>query len=221
MGGVWAGAGGFFERDFADVEGTLDVLVAFEEVFDGEELEAGVAAAVVRGVETGFGGFLLHGFGGFFEGDVDADLGFLALEDADEVADFRDADVVAAFDGEDDLFGFAGAVVVEVEATVDASVCALLDAFGGAGSAEAERPGLELKFVLFGELRGSGYVGRFADDFVGLANVVGEGVVEARLDEADGEVGDVDADPAAVEFLRDLDGGAAAAEGIEDYVAFV
>ncbi len=27
--------------------------------------------------------------------------------------------------------------------------------------------------------------------------------------------------PAAVEFLGDLDGGAAAAEGVEDYVAFV
>jgi hypothetical protein len=26
----------------------------------------------VRGVETGFGGFLLHGFGGCFESDVDA-----------------------------------------------------------------------------------------------------------------------------------------------------
>ena len=34
-------------------------------------------------------------------------------------------------------------------------------------------------------------------------------------------MGDVDADPAAVEFLRDLDGGATAAEGVEDYVAFV
>jgi hypothetical protein len=89
------------------VEGALDVLVSFDEVLDGEELEAGVAAAVVRGVEAGFGGFLLHGFGGFFEGDVDADLGFFSLEDADEVANLGDADVVAAFDGEDDLPGDA------------------------------------------------------------------------------------------------------------------
>jgi hypothetical protein len=35
-------------------------------------LETGVAAAVVRGVEAGFGGLLLHGFGGFFEGDLGA-----------------------------------------------------------------------------------------------------------------------------------------------------
>ena len=63
-------------------------------------------------------------------------------------------------------------------------------------------------------------VGGFADDLVGLANVGAVGVVEAGFDEADGEMGDVDANPAAVEFLRDLNGGAAAAEGVEDYVAF-
>ena len=54
-----------------------------------------------------------------------------------------------------------------------------------------------------------------------LLDLRAEGVGEALLDEADGEVGDVDADPAAVEALRDLDGGAAAAEGVEDEVAFV
>jgi hypothetical protein len=64
-------------------------------------------------------------------------------------------------------------------------------------------------------------VGRLANDGVGVANLVAEGVAESLLDEADGEMGDVDADPAAVEALRDLNGGAAAAEGIEDEVAFV
>ena len=203
------------------MEGALDIFVAFDEVFDGEELDAGVFAAVARGVETGFGGFALHGLGGFFEGDVDADFGALALEDADEVADLGDADVVASLDGEDDLARVAGVVVVEVEAAVDAAVGSLLDALGGAGSAKAERPVLELILVLFGELRGSGYVGGFADDLVCFADVGAVGVVEAGLDEADGEVGDVDADPAAVEFLGDLNGGSAAAEGVEDYVAFV
>jgi len=102
---------------------------------------------------------------------------------------------------------------VEVEASVDAAVGSFFDAFGGAGSAKAERPVLELPFVFFGELGGSGYVGGFADDLVGFADVVAEGVGEAGLDEADGEVSDVDPDPAAVEFLCDLNGGAAAAEG--------
>ena len=67
----------------------------------------------------------------------------------------------------------------------------------------------------------AGVVGGFADHVVGGFDLGAEGVGEALLDEADGEVGDVDADPAAVEALRDLDGGAAAAEGIENDVAFV
>ena len=67
--------------------------------------------------------------------------------------------------------------------------------------AEAERPVLELSFVFFGELRSSGDVGGFADHFVGFADLVREGVVEAGLDEADGEVGDVDADPATGNYF--------------------
>jgi hypothetical protein len=63
-------------------------------------------------------------------------------------------------------------------------------------------------------LRCSLVVRGLADYFVGLLDLRAEGVGEAFLDEADGEVGNVDADPAAVETLRDLDGGAAAAEGI-------
>ena len=62
---------------------------------------------------------------------------------------------------------------------------------------------------------------RFADHVVGRFDLWAEGIGEALLDEADGEVGDVDPDPAAIEALGYLNGGAAAAEGIEDYVAFV
>ena len=119
------------------MEGAFYTFVAFEEVFDGEELDAGVFAFVGWGVEAGFGGFALHGFGGLFEADVDADFGFLALEDSDEVSDFGDADVLASFDGEDDLLGGTGVVVVEVEASVDASVGSFFYGFVGTGTAEA------------------------------------------------------------------------------------
>ena len=125
----------------------MKALGAVEEPCDGEELKTRVAAAVGGGVEARFGGFALHGLGGFGEGDVDANLGALALEDADQVTDFGDADVLSAFDREDDLFGIAGAVVVEVEAAVDAAISTFFDGFGGAGSAEAERPVLELVLV--------------------------------------------------------------------------
>ena len=100
-------------------------LLAVENLLDGEDLQAGIGAAVGGFVEAGFGGFAEHGFGGFFEAEEDADLGFFALEDADEVADLGDGDA-AGLDGKDDLLGLAGVVVVEVEAAVDAAVGALL-----------------------------------------------------------------------------------------------
>ena len=75
-----------------------------------------------------------------------------------------------AFNGEDDLLGFAGVVVVEVEATVDAAICAFLDPFCGTSSNETQGPVLELVFVLGGELFGSAHVRGFADDLVGLAD---------------------------------------------------
>jgi hypothetical protein len=43
--GVGRVRGGFLEGYVADVEGALDVFVAFEEFFDGEELDAGVFVA--------------------------------------------------------------------------------------------------------------------------------------------------------------------------------
>jgi len=58
LGGVRAGAGSFFEGYVADVEGTLDVFVAFDEVFDGEELDAGVWCQKGPGLKPGL--FLCH-----------------------------------------------------------------------------------------------------------------------------------------------------------------
>ena len=45
------------------------------------------------------------------------------------------------------------------------------------------------------------------------------GVGEAFLDEGDRELGDVDANPLAAEFLGGVNRGAATAERIKDYVA--
>ena len=65
-------------------------------------------------------------------------------------------------------FDLSGVVVVEVEAAVDAPVRALL-LLGGPRADLAERPPLELVFVLGGQLRGSCVVGGLADDVVGVA----------------------------------------------------
>ena len=139
-------------------------------------------------------------------------------ETSAEVADLGGGDV-AGFDLEDDGFGIAGGVG-EIESAVDALVSAFF-LFEGAGVDEAEGPVLELVFVGGGEGASGFEVAGFADDGVGFGDVGAEGVGEADLDEVDGEVCDVDADPAAVEFLGGGDGGAAAAEGVHDNIARV
>ena len=48
-----------------------------------------------------------------------------------------------------------------------------------------------------------------------------EGIDQAAADERNGEMGDVDADPTAVQLLPGVNGRAAAAEGIEHHIAFV
>ena len=114
-------------------------------------------------VKTGAGGFSFHRAGGRLQGNQDADGGFLAVQHAAQIAHILHAGL-AAFDLNDDLLRFGGfGVVAEKDFAVNAVVRAffLLD---GARANEAERPPLELIFVVLGE-RG-GFVGRggFADD---------------------------------------------------------
>jgi hypothetical protein len=123
-------------------------------------------------------------------------------------------------DRKDDLLGLAGFVVVEVEAVVDAAVGSLALIYGPRADL-TESPPLELVFVFGGEGGGSGVVGGFANDFVGLFDFGAVAIGEALLDEADGEVGDINANPAAIKALGGLDGGAATTEGIKDEVSLV
>ena len=80
---------------------------------------------------------------------------------------------------------------------------------------------MKLVRVFFGEGFCTLQVDRFADDFVGSANRITEGVVEAFLDQTDGEVGDVDADPTPAKFLGGVHRGAATAERVEDEIVGV
>jgi hypothetical protein len=74
------------------------------------------------------------------------------------------------------------------------------------------RPAPELVLVLDGEFARTGQVGGFSYHVAGGFYLRAEGVGEALLDKADGEMGNVDDNPAAVEALGYLDSGAAAAE---------
>jgi hypothetical protein len=77
---------------------------------------------------------------------------------------------------------------------------------------------LELVFVLESKRAGAAEVFWHAGD---TELESGKGVFQTPLDEMNGEMGDVDADLAAGEFLRGMDGRAAAAKGIENEIAFV
>ena len=89
----------------------------------------------------------------------------------------------------------------------------------GPSADQAQGPPLELEFVLLGQDVGFVGRGRLADrddfDFVAV------GVAQAVLDERGGELGDVDADPFAAELLGGVNGGATAAEGVENEIAGV
>jgi len=78
-----------------------------------------------------------------------------------------------------------------------------------------------LEFVLICKLLRPGQINRLANDLVGVSHFLAEGVIEPLLDESDGEMRDVDANPAAIQALGDGDGGSASAEGIEDGVALI
>ena len=149
FGGGWSAAGGFFEGGVPAVKGVFG-LFAVENLLDGEDLQLGVGGAVGGFVKSGLGGLLEHGFGWGFETEEDADLSFLAGEYPDEIADLGNGDAARLY-RENDLLRLAGVVVVEVEAAVDASVCALLDSFRWPRPTQSKRPRLELIFVvLFG-----------------------------------------------------------------------
>ena len=117
--------------------------------------------------------------------------------DVAEVADHRDVDVLAALDRDDGLLRRL-AVRLEIDMAVDAAIRAALLAAEGNRVDQRHSPPLELVVVLIGQRLRPADVLRRAVDFELDA---GEGVAEALLDQRDGEVGHVDADPLPAELL--------------------
>ena len=152
---------------------------------------------MARYVEAGRGRFAAHRRCGRFQRDEEADLGFFARHVALERGDLV-ALHVAALDLHDHALGLAAAVVEEVDVAVHARIGALAFVLRRASIDQAERPPFELVAVVLGERGGAGRVFGVAEDGVG-AQLLAEGVAQAVADERDGDVGDVDADPVAVE----------------------
>ena len=108
--------------------------------------------------------------------------------------------------------------VAEMQIAVDAAIHAFLAVLVGLAADGRYDPFLELVLVALGEIARRIRVFRHAVNLVGEA---GKRLFEAPLDQSDREMGDVDADPLALELLRRVNGRAAAAKRIEDDIAFV
>lgn len=98
------GAAGTLEGDIVAVLRIGDPF-AVEEFGNGEDLQARIFILAVKGfVESCCCGFGAHGLGGVFESDEDADFGFLAFDDAAQIADLCDVHMTGLY-GQDDLLG--------------------------------------------------------------------------------------------------------------------
>src|SRR5438552_1867594 len=115
---------------------------------------------------------------------------------------------------EDDLLGRDSLprVVVEVKASIDAQVAALLGASRHPRPDKSKRPCLELKRVILRELLRAADVCRFANHAIRLRDRRSIRVYEPMFDESDREMRYVNADPLTAERLCGRDGCTAAAE---------
>lgn len=190
-------AGRFFEGAAGREPGVLQ-LPASQHFGDGQDLQPGeaVAGEVDRLVEARGRGLLLHGPGGRLEGEQRADGGLFPLQHAFQVPDLPGADV-AAFDLDDHFFVEAAVVVLEINDAVHAGVRALFLVLRGPGVHQPQGPPLELVAVLLRQGLGAGQVRGLADDLKG-GKVRVEGVVQTVFNQGNGQVGDIDAQSAAL-----------------------
>lgn len=113
-------------------------------LFDGDDLQAGDGGEAGFFVEARAGGLGDHGFGGFGQGQEDADPGAFAFDHTLQVADHADADVLTGLDGDD---AQRRALGPEVEPPVEAAIRARLAEVAGLGGDEGERPFFELMIL--------------------------------------------------------------------------
>jgi len=119
--GEWVGGGGWHVNEFGGVGG-------WKQVFDGEELNAGVGfTPQFLGVTSG-DDFFGHFAGGGFKGKKDADGGVLfTVQDAAQVADVANVDVTA-FDLDEGFEHFA-ITIQEGDDAIDAFITTLFALF--------------------------------------------------------------------------------------------
>ena len=187
-----------------------------EKLLDGNDLNLWELPVV--GLKEASGcGLRDHASGRRLQRQKHAHFGSLLIHGDDEILHHRRIEALAALDRDDDFFGLL-AIGLYIGKAVHAAVAALLAAFVRLGVDHRERPFLELVFVLQSKCA------RSVEAFWDAGDVKldsGKRVFQTPLDKMNSEMRNVDADPATVQFLRGMDGGAAAAKGIENEIAFV
>src|SRR5580704_3482285 len=187
-----------------------------EKLLDGNDLDSW-KLPVVRLEEASGRRLRDHALRRRLERQKHAHLGAFLIDGDDEILHHRRIEALAALDRDDDFFGLL-AVWFYIKKTVHAAVAAFLATFVRLGIDHRERPFLKLVFVLQSKRV------RPAEIFWDAGDVElesGKGVFQTPLNQVNGEMSDIDADPATVQLLRGVDGGAAAAERIENQIAFV
>jgi len=76
---------------------------------------------------------------------------------------------------------------------------------------------LELELIVLGELLRAGEIDRLT--FLHKLDLLAERIAQPALDQINGKVGNVDAEPLPAQLLRRMNGRAATAERVKNYIA--
>jgi hypothetical protein len=110
------------------------------------------------------------------------------------------------------------ALAVEEDTTINPLISSFVS-FDRSRPDQPKCPPLKLIGILRGQRCGIGQGRWLPHDLI--AHLCPKGILEPMLDEGDGQMGDVDANPLTVPALDWRDGGTTATEGIKHDIAFV
>ena len=194
------------------------VIHAAQQFIDGLDRDlARLAEAIVE--KTMARRFAQHLARGRCQGDENAARGLLALHRADEVTHVANGDILAALHRDDHRRKISlGEARAHPANAIDATIGTLLLATLRHRINQRDRPPLELVLVPRRQIARTGQILRGA---LHVKDDGREGILHAPLDQRDGEMRDVDAHPAAPKLFGGMNGGAAAAEGVEHDVAWI
>src|SRR6266498_3712387 len=191
-----------------------------EQVSDCQQLHQRVGLLVERpGERPRVSSSLLHPPGWAFQRDQQPHLGTLGLHSAEQVAHHAGVEHLSALDADQRPADAATRIQRKPDDSIHASVANLT--FVGRPIDQRHGPPLNVERGGGKQRPGAVLIGRDTVDVVGGFDDVAVGASKPVADQVDGEVGDVDPDPAATKTLCGCDGRATSAERVEHHIALV